>query len=147
MDREKIEQAIQNQLMKRAKDIVNRNAFTALLSAVGLGPLAKIFLGREDALSEEEVKIKQDIVLDLLCRIDDAISDARTQASKRGIDLTVISGEIEAYGIDAEEVTGVDIGSSAGPTELKPGTHIKASGNRAKRVTGLKIGNNKKEKM
>ena len=140
MDPEQIEQAIRDKLREREKQVVNRNALAALLSAFGLGPLGKIFLGRKDALETEKLHIQQEIVLDLLCRIDDAISNARAEASRQGIDWSIISGEIEAHGVDVEEVTGARIASNAGLTELKPGTHIRASGKRARRVTGLDIG-------
>lgn len=58
------------------------------------------------------------------------------------IGWTVVNGKIEAYGEDAEEVTGMDISSDAGPVELKPGTHIKASGKNVGNITGLRIGGN-----
>lgn len=140
MNREQVEQAILDKLREREKQVVNRNALAALFGALGLGSLGKIFLGRKDALETEKLHIQQEIVLDLLCRIDNNISDARAEASRQKIDWTIISGEIEAHGVDVEEVTGARIASNAGPTEFKPGTRIRASGRRTRRVTGLDIG-------
>lgn len=140
MDREQVEQAILGRLKEREKQVVNRNALAALLSVLKLNSLGKIFLGRKDALEAEKLRIEQEIVLDLLCRIDDAISGAKTDSSMQKIDWNIISGEIEAHGVDVEEVTGMNIATDAGPTELKPGTHIRASGIRSRRVTGLDIG-------
>jgi len=140
MDKEQVEQVIQDKLREREKQVVNRNALVALLSALQLDALGKIFLGRKDALETEKLHIQQEIVLDLLCKIDNAISSAKAEASKQDINWTIISGEIEAHGVDVEEVTGTHISSNAGPVELKPGTHIRVSGERAKRVTGLDIG-------
>ncbi len=140
LDREQVEQAILDRLKGQEKQVVNRNALAALLSVLKLDSLGKIFLGREDALEAEKLRIEQEIVLDLLCRIDDAISGAKTDSSKQKIDWNIISGDIEAHGVDVEEVTGMSIATDAGPTELKPGTHIRVSGKRSRRVTGLDIG-------
>ena len=52
----------------------------------------------------------------------------------------IVRGEIEAYGENTKEVTGMDILSDAGPVELKPGTNIKASGKNVRKITGLRIG-------
>ncbi len=148
MNREEVERVIQSQLKERAKRVVNRNALDALLSALGgnaLTALGKLFLGRQDALAAEKLRIQQDLVLDLLCRIDETISNSKVEAIRQGVDWTIISGEIEAHGTDVEEVTGAHIASNSGPTELKPGTHIRASGTRVKRVTGLHVGDRDKQ--
>jgi len=146
MKKEQIENAINKELEKRGKKVVNLNALSALLGAFNdpVGSLGKIFIGRIDALETEESRIKTDIMLDLLCDIDKAISKAANNASKHGLERTIISGTIAAYGKDVEEVTGVKITTTA---ELKPGTHIKASGERVKKVTGLdvRMGNSQKE--
>ena len=148
LNREDVEKAIECRLAEREKRVLNRNALSALFSAVAdpIGSLGKIFLGGEDALVNEKLHIQQDIVIDLLCQIDEAISYAIAEASKQGVDWTIISGEIEAHGVDTEEVTGARIASDAGPTEIKPGTHIRAYGERAKRVTGLEVGDNPNSK-
>ena len=140
LNREQVEQAILDRLKEREKQVVNRNALDALLSVLKLDSLSKIFLGRKDALEAEKLRIGQEIVLTLLCQIDDAISGAKTDSSKQKIDWTIISGEIESHGVDVEEVTGMSIATDAGPTELKPGTHIRASGIRSRRVIGLDVG-------
>lgn len=62
------------------------------------------------------------------------------------IDWKIVDGKVEAYGENTKEVTGVDIASDAGPVELKPGTHIKASGKNVGKITGLRIGGNSSEK-
>lgn len=148
MNREQVERVIENRLAGREKQVLNRNAFGALFIALGgnaPAALGKLFLGRDDALAAEKLRIQQELVLDLLCQIDEAISKSKAEAIRRGIDWTVISGEIEAHGIDAEEVTGVHIASNSGPTELKPGTRIRVSGKGGKRVTGLQIGDRDKQ--
>jgi histidyl-tRNA synthetase len=107
--------------------------------------LGKIFVGRHEAMEAEKHKIAQDIILDLLVSIDKAITQAVETANQKGIDWKVIAGDVEAYGEKVKEVIGMDIASNAGPVELKPGTHIKASGKEVERITGLKIGGNKSD--
>lgn len=142
MDRNEISSAIQCELQKRGKSVRNKNAIKALFSALP-GPveaLSRIFLGPADALSLEKIMIAQDVMLDLLCRIDEAISAARSEAEQRGLDWRMISVEIDVRAEDTEEATGMEISSNSGPVELKPGTTIHVEAKRVGRATGLKIG-------
>jgi len=143
MNRKEVEDAIERKLAERKKRVVNRNALDALFHALPnpIGSLGKIFLGRKDALEAEKLRIQQDIILDLLCKIEDASSSTKDKALKQGEIINIISGEIEAHGYAADEVIGVLITSDAGTTEFKPGTHIKVTGKGSKKVTGLQIGN------
>jgi hypothetical protein len=102
--------------------------------------LRKVFSGCDEALEGEKQKIIIETILQLLIKIDNAISNNDGKAD--GIDWKVVGGDIEAYGENAREVTGMDISSDAGPVELKPGTHIKASGKNVGKITGLKIWGN-----
>ena len=135
-----IQRVIESELSKRNKRVVNRNAIDALF-LVFPGPiqaLKKVLFGRGEAIEKERQKITIETILQLLLQIDRAISnnDGKTD----GIDWKVVGGNIEAYGVNAREVTGMDISSDAGPVELRPGTHIKASGKNVGRITGLRIG-------
>ena len=142
MNEEDIQKKIEYELSKRAKQIINKNAIDALFSnfPAPIKALRKVLSGRKEALEGEKQKITIETILRLLTKIDNAISnnDGKTD----GIDWKVIGGDIEAYGENAREVTGMDISSDAGPIELKPGTHIKASGKNIDKITGLKIGGN-----
>ena len=147
MDFSHIEKAIEQKLAKRKKKVVNRNAIKALFSAFP-GPVAalgKIFLGRQDAIEGEKAKVAQEIILKMLLKIDDAISQATKETTDRGLDWKVIAGTVEAHGEGVREVTGVDVSSDAGPVKFKRGTHIRATGKDADRVTGLRIGGNASE--
>jgi hypothetical protein len=139
MDRQEIENAIKEELDKRKKKILNRNALSALFGAFAnpLGALGKIFLGREDAINEEKHKIIQDVVLEMLFDIDDAISRATEQSIACGLS---IEGFIETRAQGAESVVGVHITKNSGPVIMQPGTHIQTSATASKNVTGLKIG-------
>ena len=89
-----VTQAIESRLDGQKRKILNRNAFNALIGAVGgvfggdPGPaiegLRKIFLGREEALDAERKKIAQRAILQLVCKIDDALTDANVAASTAG---------------------------------------------------------------
>jgi hypothetical protein len=139
MDTQKIKEKIDSELALRSKKVLNKNAFAALFSAFTdpVGALGKIFIGRQEALDKEQQKISIDVIIDLLCKIDDAISQAGTFATSQGV---VINGLIETVAHGAEEVTGVHIADGSGPVSFKGGTVIRTTATSTKNVTGLKIG-------
>jgi hypothetical protein len=179
MNEENILKKIEAELSKREKQVINKNAIDALCSCFGpVKTLRKVFSGRGDAIDRERQKITIETILELLIKIDNAISanNGKTEGinwedvghvltnvtcehckSRFGmivevgnelrcpncaIDWKIVRGKIEAYGENTKEVTGMDISSDAGPVELKPGTHIKASGKNVGKITGLRIGTN-----
>jgi len=148
MDKEEVEKAIQDKLERRKRKVLTRNAMKALFVCFKdpIGSLGQLFVGRQDAVDAERVRIEQEIILDLVCRIDDALAQAASTAQEKlSVQRCLVCGEIEAYGEGVEEITGVSIKEDAGQVELKPGTRIRASGKDAKRITGLKIGGSGKE--
>lgn len=142
MDRQAVEEAIVATLQTRRNKVVNRNALQALFGAVmdPVNSLGKVFLGRQDALDTERARIAQDIMLDLLCKMDDAIRQAQHSASNSGV--TRVTGLIEATAEHGDQLVGADISA---PAELGPGFHVKVSSSNVKNVTGLRITNNQKE--
>lgn len=148
MNSKEVEDEIARKFTERKKRVLNRNALNALFGAVSnpIGSLGKIFLGRKDALEAEELRIKQDTMLDILCEIDDKLSSAGEEVIEQETIRNIISGNIEARGYDVDEVIGVLIAAGAGTTELKPGTHIKVSGIRTRKVIGLQVGDELKPK-
>ncbi len=148
MNREEVEEAILDALRKRKRKVITRNALKALFGCVKdpIGSLGQLFIGSQDAIDTERVRIEQEIILDLVCKIDEALAQAALTAQKKlPVQQCVVCGEIEAFGRGVDEITGVSIGEDAGQVELKPGTRIRASGENAKRITGLEIGRRKKE--
>jgi len=139
MDKQTIESAIHAQLMNRKKKVLNRNAINALFGAFAdpLGALGKIFVGRDDAIAAEKQTILQDVILEMLCRIDDTISQAANQSNAHGVTL---QGLIETTAHCAESVVGVHVAENSGSVTMQPGTHIRTSATASKNVTGLKIG-------
>jgi hypothetical protein len=142
MNNADLQRAIDEQLSSRERRVVNRNAISALFGAFSdpMGSLGKIFLGRAEALEQERQRIEQDAILELLCRIDDAISSVAAQTNQQGI---TIAGLIETTATGATSVVGVDITPDAGPVTLQPGTHIRTQAIAAGSVTGLRIGGSK----
>lgn len=148
MDREEVEKAILDALKKRKRKVLTRNALKALFGCVKdpIGSLGQLFIGSRDAIDTERVRIEQGIILDLACKIDDALAQAALAAQEKlSAQRCVVCGEIEAYGQGVDEITGVSIGKNAGKVEFRPGTRIKASGKDAGRITGLEIGRSEKE--
>ena len=143
MNHTDLQRAIEEQLASRQRRVLNRNAFSALFGAFSdpLGALGKIFFGRNDALELERQRIAQDAILELVCRIDDAITSVAAAARDKGI---TIGGLIETTTSGAARVVGVDISSDAGSVTLQPGTHIRTIATGSESVTGLKIGGSTK---
>lgn len=138
MSQQDIIKGIEAEMTKRGQSVVNRNAYAALFSAVSdpVGALGKIFLGRQDALDAEKQRLLQDAMLELLCRIDEAITS--TDAKTRAAGVT-IGGTIETTAVNSEHVVGAHITAKSGSVEFLPGTHIKTTAHGAKTVTGLRI--------
>ncbi|WP_431511672.1 hypothetical protein [Variovorax sp. DAIF25] len=139
MDLKAIEARLEEGLKARGKAVVNRNAVSALFGAFSdpVGSLGKIFLGRQDALDAEAARLKQDVIVELLCKIDDALSGASHAATSSEV---VIEGLIEASGHQADEVVGVSIESGGENVRFAAGARVSASGQDVKSVTGVRIG-------
>jgi uncharacterized membrane protein len=133
---------IEQELARRRKTILNRNAIGALFAALGdqAGALGKIFLGRQDALDAEKQKIALDVIIELLCKIDESISASLQKAQSAGI---TISGAIAAAGTGPSHVVGVDIDGASSVT-FTPGTVVTASGSGGP-VTGVRIGSTERK--
>jgi hypothetical protein len=139
MSTQDIQQAIEQRLAQSTKRIVNRNAINALFGAFSdpVGALGKIFLGRTDALDAERGRLLQDATIELLCKIDAAISDLARTADAQGV---TVDGLIETNAHRVDAVVGVEIDQDAGSVVFQPGTHIRTTATSVGRVTGLKIG-------
>jgi hypothetical protein len=139
VNRQDVERAIEEQLASRSKKVLNRNAMSALFGACAdpVGALGKVFLGRSDAIEAERQRIAQGLILDLLCNIDAAISQAASESSKQGVS---IEGLIETTVQSADSVVGVHISEGMSNVTLRPGTHIRTVVGSATNVTGLQVG-------
>jgi hypothetical protein len=141
MDRSEATAAIESALAARKKTVLNKNAISALFGAFGdpAGALGKIFLGRNDAVDTEKQKITQDLVLDLLCRIDEAMTATNRAETAANVS---IAGTIEAFSNGAQRTIGVDVQGSQ-PTTFAPGTIVRAGGTTGS-VIGVRIGGGNK---
>ena len=133
---EEIEKAIEEKLQEQNNKVVNRNAIKALFAAFGprSNALGQIFLGRRDALNEKRHKIEQTEILNLLCKIDNALTE--TIEKLKPVSPFVLDGIIEVRAKDTVNATGVSINS---PTIMKPGTRISTSAEGVENFTGLRI--------
>ena len=108
--------------------------------------VGKIFLGGKDVLDTEKYRIQQELILDILCKIEESLGNTKGNVKTQSDIINIVSGEIEAHGYAADEVIGVLVTSDAGTTEFKPGTHIKVTGKGSRKVIGLQIGNRSNSK-
>lgn len=134
-----VEAAIEARLSERKSSLLNRNAIGALFGAFSdpVGSLGKVFLGRDDAIDQERQRIAQDQILELLCQIDELLSQANAKSKQQGINL---EGLIETISHGGESLTGLSIGANSGPVTLQQGTHIKTTATNVRNVIGIKIG-------
>ena len=139
MNMSDVEAAIEARLSERRRSILNRNALGALFGAFAdpVGALGQVFLGRGDAIDQEKQRIAQDVILELLCKIDESLSQANAKSEKQGIKL---GGLIETIAHGGESLTGLSIGAKSGPVTLQPGTHVRTVATGVRKVTGVKIG-------
>jgi hypothetical protein len=139
MNKSDVEAAIEARLSERKKSVLNRNAIGALFGAFAdpVGALGQVFLGRGDAIDQEKQRIAQDVILELLCKIDDSLSQANAKSEQQGIKL---GGLIETIAYGGESTTGLSIGAKSGPVTLQPGTHVRTVATGVRKVTGVKIG-------
>jgi hypothetical protein len=145
MSKEEVQVQIEHRLAAREKSVRNRNAFQALFGAFSdpVGSLGKIFLGGNDAVDAERQRLQQDAIIDLLCKIDDAIAQTVETGETVGIE---ISGLIETSAEGGETVVGVNISADAGPVKFRPGTQITTSTKGVSSTTGLRVGGKNNER-
>ena len=139
MKKSDVEADIEARLIERKKSLLNRNAIGALFGAFTdpVGALGQVFLGRSAAIDQEKQRIAQDVILELLCNIDESLSQANATSEQQGIKL---GGLIETIAQGGESLTGLSIGAKSGPVTLQPGTHIRTVATGVRNVTGVKIG-------
>ncbi len=144
MKTEEVEKKIQKILEGRRGKIVGKNVLKAALSFF-TNPgrsVEKLTLGVDSDTSNEKLKIEQELMLDLICKIDDAVNEINSRFRKESVDQRVIilDGLIEVNAKNTNEVIGVEIKNDAGQVEFKPGTKISVSAEGSGNITGLKIG-------
>ncbi|UJW23499.1 MULTISPECIES: hypothetical protein [Pseudomonas] len=136
--RHELQREIEDQLAKVKNRALNVNAFSALLGALEGNPLSalgKIFFGRSDAVDAERHRIEREKILDLLCAIDDKLSNTALNEAQQH---HVVSGLIEASGVDGE-VIGLDIEHDAPSVLIGKDAVIRAESSGTGKVTGGRI--------
>lgn len=146
---------LQNRIQKRLRQDYGKAVSPQVLRGFlnlfpqPLGVLADVFVNVTDTPKREKHRIQQDIILELLCKIEAEIRKALENLSKSTTapvrdPLVIALCDIVAHGEDVESVVGAIIRPDAGPVELKQ-TRIEADGLRAGKVVALEVGSRKNE--
>ena len=143
------EKQIQDIIQERKKKIVVKSVIKTISKLLNF-PIYDIFFGTEDDIEKEKHNVEQEITMDLLCDIQDAISKANKKVLKLPERSISLFGNLTVIGKQADSVTGVEITNSAKNVEFKPGTNIQVKGNNVRKIIGIKIGkdnNSSKEEL
>lgn len=145
MTKDEAEQKILELLDQRKNKIVGRNIVSAALSLFSnpVEAVEKLFFGVESEISDEKLKLEQELILEMICQINETVSNIQNQFNSlyNGEKSIVIEGLIEVSSRDSSTTTGVHIKSNSGHVEFKPGTKISVkSENSSGDTTGLRIG-------
>lgn len=149
MKRKDYEKQIQDIIQERKKKIVVKSVIKIVSKFLKL-PIYDIFFGTEDNIEKEKHKEEQEIIIDLLCDMQDAISKANKKIIKSPKYSVSLLGKLKVIGKQADSITGVEIRDSAKNVEFKPGTNIQVKGDNVRKITGIKIGkdnNSSKEEL
>ncbi|WP_433693185.1 hypothetical protein [Paraburkholderia phenoliruptrix] len=136
---EEIAHAIEKEMASRGRAVLNRNAVSALFGAFSdpVGALGKLFLGRQEALDAENMRLQIEIILQMLCSIDDALSKAREDAKRGGV---TIAGEFELAIDGGERAYAIHIEDNSVPVEFTMGTRAVVRAQNVREAAALKIG-------
>ena len=145
MTKEEVEKSVEAALEQRKTKVLNRNALKALFGAFSdpVGALGQVFMGRAEAVDAARQRLEQGAIIELLCKIDEAISHAVSTLKSGDASGIVVQGLIETHGADSANVIGVHVTPDAGQVEFAPGTRIRTTGSGVGNLTGLKIGGKK----
>ena len=144
MNKEEVEKFISEKVKEKKGKVISKNVLSAALS-IFTNPgnsVEKLFFGVESDLSDEKLKIEQELMLDFVCNIAESIESLKSQIAKIGGDSKsiILDGIIEVEAKNSENVIGVHIKESSNQVEFKPGTKISVKSNGSINTTGLKIG-------
>lgn len=145
MTKDEAEQKILELLDQRKNKIVGKNIVSAALSLFSnpVEAVEKLFFGVESEISDEKLKLEQELILEMICQINETVSNIQNQFNSvyNGEKSIIIEGLIEVSSRDSATTTGVHIKSNSGHVEFKPGTKISVkSENSLGDTTGLRIG-------
>jgi len=145
MNKDQAIEKVSKLLAERKNKVIGKNIVSAALSLFSnpADAVEKLFFGVEAETSDEKLKLQQDLILELVCQIDDSLSKMESQFKSKYKDepSILIDGLIEVNSKNSESTTGIHIKSNSGQVEFKPGTKISVkSENNKGDTTGLKIG-------
>jgi len=144
MNKEEAENYISEQVKEKKGKVVGKNVVSAALSLFTNpgNSVEKLFFGVESDLSDEKLKVEQELMLDLVCNIAESLESLKAKIIENADDnkSIILNGIIEVEAKNSEDVTGVHIKESSKQVEFKPGTKISVKSDGASNTTGLKIG-------
>lgn len=117
-------------LYGRSRDELNADCPRGMVDA---------FMAPDEAKAKAKHEIQQDLILETLARVSEALKTGQSLARAEAVPWLSIAGTIVANGVDVDRVTGLDIGESPGPVVIEPQTKITARGKRAGSVTGMSV--------
>jgi hypothetical protein len=97
------------------------------------------FTAPGEALATAKHQVQQDLILETLAKVADAVEEGKALARSETLPWLSIAGSIEAEGVDVGTVTGLEITPDSGAVALDPGTRIVARGKGAQSVTGMSV--------
>jgi len=135
-----IQKRVEEHISQNGGSIRNKAALGALVKLIpSLGDgLHHALTAGDEAIADEYAKVQLDLLCELAQKIDAAISELISEANRRGVPFTEISGTINVSGEDTANVTGLDA-SSGREVTIKPGTVINVDGKNAANITGVKL--------
>jgi len=136
------QETIEGELARRGSSIRNKAAFGALVAiipVVGEG-LNRSLTAGDEAIAAERLKLPMDLVIELLSRIDQAISDVGELATSRGATMVEVGGTIRVEVANAETAIGMQIQDGAPSVTFQQGTVIDVKATNVDTAAGLVIG-------
>lgn len=144
MNKEQAEQRIVELLAEKKSKVIGKNVVSAALSLFSnpADAVEKLFFGVDSEMSDEKLKLEQELILELICQISGSLENIQNQFNSTyiGEKSIMIEGIIEVNAKNSETATGVHIKSNAGQVEFKAGTKISVKSEDTRNTTGLKIG-------
>lgn len=144
MNKNEAEEKLRELLKERKGKTIGKTVISAALSLFTnpADTVDKLFFGIKDELSDAKHKLEQDLMLELICNIDESISRLKDKFNSeyKNQPSIIFGGSVDVETINTDNTVGVHIKPGSEMVEFKSGTNIKVKSERGKTATGLKIG-------
>jgi hypothetical protein len=136
---------LSDEVQRRLKETRGKTISKALIGPVvsaltgSARGIVDAFMAPAQAMAAAKHQVQQDLILETLARVADAVEEGQSVARSNALPWVSIAGSIEAEGVDVGQVTGLEISPDSGAVALDPQTRIVARGERAQSVTGVSV--------